>query len=111
MFVQLLPPGSHISEELTAGDLEFEVRSDPNPVLVRILDQDNFTRFEAGEDYTYFGPDLASKDHEFEESLEEGKAWHLVVLNESDEPVAVGTESYLDDDDAEEEEEGGAATE
>lgn len=106
MIVQLLDPGTHFAEEVDDGEIEFEIRSNPHPVTVRLLSKANHEAFERDDEYEYLGPDDAKNDHEFEEYLDPDEGpWFLLVMNEHPTAAtAVGTESFIDDGDEDDEE-------
>ena len=113
MIVQLLEPGTHFAEEVDDGEIEFEIRSNPHPVKVRLLSKANHDAFERDDEYEYLGPDDAATNHEFEEYLDPDEGpWFLLVLNEHEtQATAVGTESFIEDEDEDEDEDDEDASE
>jgi hypothetical protein len=109
MLVRLMAPGTEVEEEIDGGEVSIEVKSDPYPVTVQLLDKENFDLSEAGEEYEFHGPGLSSLNHEFSIQLDPAKSWFLLVINDTDETIAVGTEAYEsdgeEDDDGDEDEE------
>ena len=103
--VRLLKANTHIVILLDdIATLVARVETDPEPVCAHIVDAPNLKLFQAGEGYEFFGEDEASDEHDIEYELDPEKKWHLILVNENEDPTAVAID-IMDEDEAEEKEE------
>jgi hypothetical protein len=103
--VRFLQANTHFVVHLDGiEELEAIVESDPEPIIVHVVDDANLKLLEAGEEYEFFGDDDAALFHDLNQELDEGN-WHLVITNEQNTPTAVNVDILDEDEDGDDEEE------